>query len=63
MNKKLKNIIGNEVPHLNTSEALISIFSSEAQFYKFIILEKLLLFLLLVLLIIRTTATYRNVPG
>lgn len=31
MNKELKNMIGNNVLHFNTLEALISIFSSDVQ--------------------------------
>lgn len=63
MNKELKNMIGNNVLHFNTLEALISIFSSDVQLQELIILEKLLLFLLLELLAIRITDMFRNVPG
>lgn len=41
---------------------LISIFSSDVQLYKIIILEKVLLFLLLELLVIRITGMFRNIP-
>lgn len=41
---------------------LISIFSSDVQLYKIIILGKVLLFLLLELLVIRITDTFRNTP-
>lgn len=42
--------------------SLISIFSSDVQLYKIIILEKVLLFLLLELLVIRITGMFRNIP-
>lgn len=63
MSKKLKKIIGKNVLHLNTYEALISLFSSDVQLYELIIPEKWLFLLLLELLVIGITDMFRNVPG
>lgn len=49
--------------HLNTYEALISLFSSDVQLYELIIPEKWLFLLLLELLVIGITDMFRNVPG